>query len=109
MAPEVGFEPTTNRLTADRSTAELLRITEGEGRLAKAQTASLSRRWRLPGKPPCQVPFDPVVANTETFVAGLSRAASALLLAELCALPRVRILRGFVRELALFIEDSSCL
>jgi hypothetical protein len=25
MAPEVGFEPTTNRLTADRSTAELLR------------------------------------------------------------------------------------
>ena len=27
MAPEVGFEPTTNRLTADRSTTELLRIT----------------------------------------------------------------------------------
>ena len=26
LAPEVGFEPTTNRLTADRSTAELLRI-----------------------------------------------------------------------------------
>jgi hypothetical protein len=26
MAPEVGFEPTTNRLTADRSTTELLRI-----------------------------------------------------------------------------------
>ena len=25
LAPEVGFEPTTNRLTADRSTAELLR------------------------------------------------------------------------------------
>ena len=25
VAPEVGFEPTTNRLTADRSTAELLR------------------------------------------------------------------------------------
>lgn len=25
MAPEVGFEPTTNRLTADRSTTELLR------------------------------------------------------------------------------------
>ena len=24
MAPEVGFEPTTNRLTADRSTTELL-------------------------------------------------------------------------------------
>ena len=29
MAPEVGFEPTTNRLTADRSTTELLRITGG--------------------------------------------------------------------------------
>jgi hypothetical protein len=26
LAPEVGFEPTTNRLTADRSTTELLRI-----------------------------------------------------------------------------------
>jgi len=25
LAPEVGFEPTTNRLTADRSTTELLR------------------------------------------------------------------------------------
>ena len=25
MAPEVGLEPTTNRLTADRSTTELLR------------------------------------------------------------------------------------
>ena len=46
MAPEVGFEPTTNRLTADRSTAELLRITEGGGRLAKAQTANLSRERR---------------------------------------------------------------
>src|SRR6476620_4185910 len=28
MAPEVGFEPTTNRLTADRSTTELLWITQ---------------------------------------------------------------------------------
>jgi hypothetical protein len=26
FAPEVGFEPTTNRLTADRSTTELLWI-----------------------------------------------------------------------------------
>ena len=25
--PQAGFEPATNRLTADRSTAELLRIT----------------------------------------------------------------------------------
>ena len=33
MAPEVGFEPTTNRLTADRSTTELLRIVRAaEGR-----------------------------------------------------------------------------
>src|SRR5436190_9485843 len=28
MAPEVGFEPTTNRLTADRSTTELLWIVD---------------------------------------------------------------------------------
>jgi hypothetical protein len=28
VAPEVGFEPTTNRLTADRSTTELLRNSE---------------------------------------------------------------------------------
>ena len=26
ISPQVGLEPTTNRLTADRSTAELLRI-----------------------------------------------------------------------------------
>ena len=26
ISPQVGFEPTTNRLTADRSTPELLRI-----------------------------------------------------------------------------------
>jgi len=39
------LEPTIRRgeLTADRSTAELLSITEGGGRLAKAQTAMLSR------------------------------------------------------------------
>ena len=30
MAPEVGFEPTTNRLTADRSTTELLRSVVGK-------------------------------------------------------------------------------
>ena len=28
VAPQVGFEPTTNRLTADRSTTELLRSVE---------------------------------------------------------------------------------
>jgi hypothetical protein len=28
LAPQVGFEPTTNRLTADRSTTELLRSVE---------------------------------------------------------------------------------
>jgi hypothetical protein len=31
LAPEVGFEPTTNRLTADRSTTELLRIVKRMG------------------------------------------------------------------------------
>ena len=30
MAPEVGLEPTTNRLTADRSTTELLRNVKTE-------------------------------------------------------------------------------
>jgi hypothetical protein len=34
--PQVGFEPTTNRLTADRSTTELLRIT---------REAYLSDKW----------------------------------------------------------------
>ena len=34
MAPRVGFEPTTNRLTADCSTAELPRISEGAGLIA---------------------------------------------------------------------------
>jgi hypothetical protein len=38
MAPEVGFEPTTNRLTADRSTTELLWIT-----LADAEHTLASR------------------------------------------------------------------
>ena len=32
MAPEVGFEPTTNRLTADRSTTELRWITQLKNR-----------------------------------------------------------------------------
>jgi hypothetical protein len=31
MAPRVGFEPTTNRLTADDSSAELPRIKNGAG------------------------------------------------------------------------------
>ena len=30
LAPQVGLEPTTNRLTADRSTTELLRSVENE-------------------------------------------------------------------------------
>ena len=36
MAPRVGFEPTTYRLTADRSTAEL------SGNVAKEGTAAAS-------------------------------------------------------------------
>ena len=32
LAPQVGFEPTTNRLTADCSTTELLRSIRGERR-----------------------------------------------------------------------------
>jgi hypothetical protein len=37
MAPEVGFEPTTNRLTADRSTAELLRSVVGQNSSCEAR------------------------------------------------------------------------
>ena len=37
LAPEVGFEPTTNRLTADRSTTELLWIRPC-GRMGRAYT-----------------------------------------------------------------------
>ena len=33
MAPQVGFEPTANRLTADRSTTELLRKKESKKKL----------------------------------------------------------------------------
>ncbi len=69
MAPEVGLEPTTNRLTADRSTTELLRNVAGrvskswaEGRinpfaailatveaaesLAKVKGCAATRDWR---------------------------------------------------------------
>src|SRR5271165_6520617 len=46
LAPEVGFEPTTNRLTADRSTTELLRSVVGqnsswEAGVFKRKSASL--------------------------------------------------------------------
>ena len=40
-APEVGFEPTTNRLTADRSTTELLRI----WRIPHHRMARGRQRW----------------------------------------------------------------
>ena len=39
LAPEVGFEPTTNRLTADRSTTELLRTCAGTGQKTKHRSA----------------------------------------------------------------------
>ena len=45
MAPEVGFEPTTNRLTADRSTTELLWIVAlGERREICARRASAASK-----------------------------------------------------------------
>jgi hypothetical protein len=52
MAPEVGFEPTTNRLTADRSTTELLRILPVGGQRSYGDTrfkriTSTRRRNRL--------------------------------------------------------------
>jgi hypothetical protein len=45
LAPEVGFEPTTNRLTADRSTTELLRNTYG--------CRARNRTWTKGSKDPC--------------------------------------------------------
>ena len=45
MAPEVGLEPTTNRLTADRSTTELLRIFHSKSSAARrARMAPFVRR-----------------------------------------------------------------
>jgi hypothetical protein len=44
MAPEVGFEPTTNRLTADRSTTELLWIVNA--RLSGVKFAQARRRGK---------------------------------------------------------------
>jgi hypothetical protein len=41
MAPAVGFEPTTNRLTADRSTTELRWITQ----LKKPRAAIFAHDW----------------------------------------------------------------
>ena len=50
MAPQVGFEPTTDRLTADCSTTELLRITF-RGR-AIASLASRRKRFARQKKGP---------------------------------------------------------
>ena len=46
MAPEVGFEPTTNRLTADRSTTELLRNSQRGVSEVKRKTRMCQGRWR---------------------------------------------------------------
>ena len=46
VAPEVGFEPTTNRLTADRSTTELLRTLHRNE--AKKQARAMLSRFRRP-------------------------------------------------------------
>ena len=48
MAPEVGFEPTTNRLTADRSTTELLRSVVGEDTNPEAGRFKLKMRALCP-------------------------------------------------------------
>ncbi len=41
LTPQVGFEPTTNRLTADRSTTELLRIANSYTNGTREQLASI--------------------------------------------------------------------
>ena len=46
LAPEVGFEPTTNRLTADRSTTELLRTLHRNE--AKKQARAMLSRFQRP-------------------------------------------------------------
>jgi hypothetical protein len=53
MAPEVGLEPTTNRLTADRSTTELLRNEGGESKsyAAKRINPFATPTGAQPGQP----------------------------------------------------------
>ena len=43
LAPQVGFEPTTNRLTADRSTTELLRSAYEEAEPASSMGTARSQ------------------------------------------------------------------
>jgi hypothetical protein len=49
VAPEVGFEPTTNRLTADRSTTELLRIVVGQNSSREAGGFKRKERFWIGG------------------------------------------------------------
>jgi hypothetical protein len=60
MAPEVGLEPTTTRLTAACSTIELLWNTNGGVIYKPASTASISfvRLFDNDGKNKCCVPLE---------------------------------------------------
>src|ERR1700738_4366127 len=52
MAPEVGFEPTTNRLTADRSTTELLRSVVGQDTNREPVRFKIKMYWATVVHPP---------------------------------------------------------
>jgi hypothetical protein len=47
VAPEVGLEPTTNRLTADRSTTELLRNQKNEGEIETFRLRVFKRNFNF--------------------------------------------------------------
>ena len=50
LAPAVGFEPTTNRLTADRSTTELLRNKSSANLRDGARVATVDSNLRSRGR-----------------------------------------------------------
>jgi hypothetical protein len=85
LAPEVGFEPTTNRLTADRSTTELLwivfvgrltgRIFAHAGLSSKSfflnrDSAVIDRRYRRRGKLVAGAEFEPAVPQSRDYEPG---------------------------------------
>src|SRR3954454_21321815 len=67
LAPEVGFEPTTNRLTADRSTTELLwivfRSIDGAIKCLRARKRQVfsNARGAIPAENGCRGGFEPAV------------------------------------------------
>src|SRR5207248_9255943 len=86
MAPAVGFEPTTNRLTADRSTTELRWITF----LAERRAYSLPRESRAASR--FQICKIDLVAG-----AGFEPAVRRLLDYQPSSCKRVAVMKYFLR------------